>query len=861
MKKPFGFLFLLTAIFFSCSNLIENTADYTDSSTSKTTVSSQQCSISVNTGYARTAFPSALPSSGIYYASIAYTEDSTTCYIGASDDSEESVEYLSNSGTIASPQFIFTTPTKDISSCYITLYLCSADYDESDDGTPVNACVAAGTSSASFSLEKGQRSVDNSISVSLSATDNTAVTTGSVSLPVSWDNNDLSIDSITLDATDSEGNSVDYFSTETISEDSETEISSTTITTEEAIPADIYTITMTCEESGEEVLISNPVQTITVLAGFTTDTWYENLSAEDTLTLTEAAGITTFYVCGSTTNTLYGDENTITSYTASDENSGLITKPLATISAAVAKCTEEDTEYTIYLDGTFTLSSVITISTSNTINLIGLDSSDSDIINGDSSCQILNIASGSTVSIENLTLENGSATNGGAISNFGTFTIDSCSIINNTATIHGGGIYNAGTCTINSDAVIGKENKANTATTGGGGIYNYTSGTITMNDGTISYNTSASGAGVGNQGIFYMVDGNILYNTATATGGGVYTGTNHESGTFVMSNGSISNNEVSNSDGLGGGVYLESGTFTITDGSISANTSAYYGGGLYILSYGTFTMEEGSIEGNTASSSGGGIYNTSSSCTISGGTISGNTAAVAGGGISNDGTLDISGYTLIYSNSSESSGGAIYNADESTLSEYVTIYSNEALYGGAVDNDATLSVSGHTILATNSASLGGAVYNNSGTLTVSDSVVITANTATTIGSGILLQAGTLEISDSAVVDAESESASAVSLTRDDTSVSFTPAENDIYLSSSSYDIAITGALTPGSNSTIGTTFTKTAIITPLSYATTIQVLEGDYVSSYYGKFSVTANGSTSWYVDSSGYLTETDPSS
>jgi hypothetical protein len=161
--------------------------------------------------------------------------------------------------------------------------------------------------------------------------------------------------------------------------------------------------------------------------------------------------------------------------------------------------------------------------------------------------------------------------------------------------------------------------------------------TLTLDDNiTLKGRTSNSAAVVTVQanGFLVMNDGAKIIDNIVASysyGGGVYS-----SGTFTMNGGTISGNTVraSSSDSYGGGVY-SSGTFTMNGGTISGNTtsssySSSYGGGVY--SSGTFTMSGGTISGNTASGSypgrGGGVYVSSGTFTKSstGGTIYGSDA-------------------------------------------------------------------------------------------------------------------------------------------------------------------------------------------------------------------------------------------
>jgi len=132
-------------------------------------------------------------------------------------------------------------------------------------------------------------------------------------------------------------------------------------------------------------------------------------------------------------------------------------------------------------------------------------------------------------------------------------------------------------------------------------------------------------------GVFRMNAGSrISNNVNTQTdeipggGGGVRV---VSSGSFTMNGGTISGNVARG----GAGVWIGGGSFTMNDGTISGNT-ATYGAGVDVNT-GSFTMSGGTISGNTATSGGGVGVNMSQTFTMRGGIITGNTATEYAGGI------------------------------------------------------------------------------------------------------------------------------------------------------------------------------------------------------------------------------------
>ena len=259
-----------------------------------------------------------------------------------------------------------------------------------------------------------------------------------------------------------------------------------------------------------------------------------------------------------------------------------------------------------------------------------------------------------------------SATDGGGVYVTGsasTFTMNGGTISGNTATANGGGVYvEEGTFTMSGGTISDC-----TATLKGGGVFINSSGTFKMSGtakitGCKTTSTSGSGGNGGgayvNSGTFTMSDGTISDNTASKYGGGVYI----YSGTLTMSGGTISDNTAKS---IGGGVYIaSSGTFNLTDGTIGGTASAeantaQYGGGVYVYT-GNFTMEGGTVSGNTATNNGGGVYVSRGTFTMKSGAISGNTTTNNGGGV----YVYDSNFTMeggeITDNMASANGGGVY---------------------------------------------------------------------------------------------------------------------------------------------------------------------------------------------------------
>ena len=301
--------------------------------------------------------------------------------------------------------------------------------------------------------------------------------------------------------------------------------------------------------------------------------------------------------------------------------------------------------------------------------------------------------------------------NGGGLTNLGTGTIVSSTIIDNASGIDGGGIYNTGPLQLQYSIVVGNiatgtvsngggiYNSNTSLTIGhtqvlsnvtgddGGGLYNRNSSVVTVTQATFSHNIAAGSSG-GGGGIhnrdsdLYLVDTMITQNLASngGHGGGVYNGS---SGYVEVSNTTLHSN--TSRLGNGGGFYnSDSSTMRVSDSQVLGNTSGDNGGGLYNHNNSVLTIGYSAIEGNIAND-GAGVHNSTGSTTISHSTIANNRAGSWGGGLVNNSRLTlvnstVSGNQSTGSNDLFDGAGAIGQNDPDALVSVLqtTIVSNTA---------------------------------------------------------------------------------------------------------------------------------------------------------------------------------------
>jgi|GEM_PF-1379941 len=196
--------------------------------------------------------------------------------------------------------------------------------------------------------------------------------------------------------------------------------------------------------------------------------------------------------------------------------------------------------------------------------------------------RIFNVATGKTLTLQNLTLKNGqgsgSTGNGGAVyTKGGSVEMTLCTLIGNEAG-NGGAVYaekdgsTAAAVTLKGCTIGGTgPGNANAAAIGsdreGGGIYIGEGCTLTLeNSGatgcTVKGNNALRGGGIYVAGTAEIKGtSKILNNTADHVGGGI-----HSEGTLTLSGDAlIKDNSASDHSAVGGGVYVGNGTFTMSD--------------------------------------------------------------------------------------------------------------------------------------------------------------------------------------------------------------------------------------------------------------------------------------------------------
>jgi predicted outer membrane repeat protein len=207
--------------------------------------------------------------------------------------------------------------------------------------------------------------------------------------------------------------------------------------------------------------------------------------------------------------------------------------------------------------------------------------------------------------VNSSTFNSNYANEGGAIYfNYGTGELHNCTFESNytrddTNFSTGGALYVGTNLTVTIDGSYFASNSASQ----GGAIVNY-GGSLEISNTTLEKNTAAYGGAIYTYGFknsnINIIDSEILNNTSTYYAGGIYSYT---------ANTSISNSIISdNSTGYDGGAgYFYVGTFALSNSTISNNSAERYGGGFsnYVA---TNVTNNSLVANNTAGKAGDDIY-------------------------------------------------------------------------------------------------------------------------------------------------------------------------------------------------------------------------------------------------------------
>ena len=361
--------------------------------------------------------------------------------------------------------------------------------------------------------------------------------------------------------------------------------------------------------------------------------------------------------------------------------------------------------------------------------------------------RIFSIGEGFTVTLTNVTLINGKATEGGAIYNDGSLTLSDVKLSDNAADSYGGAVFNNGHLVVGNSVFDSNDivNRGSASVDyGGAAIYNWYDGVLTVSGSNFTNNIKNYKNGDRLVGAVATIGDATVSGSNFVNNSGRWGGAISATGAELRKNSStltVSNTIFKDNSALyAGAVYIWGSNYNIADCVFDNNTAFGKGnmtpnnnnGGALVVSQVSRFNEPitGTISGskftNNKAQYGGAAYFNKGFVTITDSVFENNVATAEGGAVDfshasvKDLVVSINNSSFV-GNKAPVAGAIFTNVDSKITNSNFT--KNTASKGGAVlnENGAKLTVDNSTFKDNAADSYGGAVFNN-GELVVSDSV-------------------------------------------------------------------------------------------------------------------------------------------
>lgn len=262
-----------------------------------------------------------------------------------------------------------------------------------------------------------------------------------------------------------------------------------------------------------------------------------------------------------------------------------------------------------YSNGTWTIRPKAALpNLTDSVNISGPGASQLVIFPYGQGYRCFTVTTTGTVTFSGLTMFEGASGNdpGAGVSNAstGTVNINNCTLSNNISK-QGGAVYNATTGTINISNSLLTRNFANDR---GGAVSNNT-GTITISSSTLTenytnhppsgYSPALGGAVFSYSGSVNVVDSTLSYNTS-GSGGAIYS--NGSATTISRSTLNANFADTSGFEHGGGGIFIEGGTTNVVNSTLYGNgVLTFYGGGggAILIDLGTLNLTNSTVVNNS----------------------------------------------------------------------------------------------------------------------------------------------------------------------------------------------------------------------------------------------------------------------
>ncbi len=371
----------------------------------------------------------------------------------------------------------------------------------------------------------------------------------------------------------------------------------------------------------------------------------------------------------------------------------LAATPQATHDAVITNCTNDAQLQTALLDpGTSTVTfncgagqhtipfgAAVLVSgqiTVNGANRITLD--------GGNTTALIQVATTGSLTLRNLTVQNGVFTGNYPLENFGQLTLDGVTVRNNSSTGEGGVVYNNNLLTVRNSQFLNNTGVGTLTTSSNGAAIYQLAGRATVVNSTFTNNrinsTIGGGGAIAVLGGNFSVDGSSFSANRALDGGALYVG----AGTIVT----VTASTFSGNDAGYGGAIESNGELQLDYSRLISNTADTEGGAIWVAQSDT-DITYTTIADNGTTGLGGGISCATNTLSIIHSTLSGNIASDRGGAIYSLCNVNLTNSTLS-GNTAQGvgGGGGLYQAGSgfATIAA-VTLADNSAAVGGGVYND------------------------------------------------------------------------------------------------------------------------------------------------------------------------------
>ena len=297
--------------------------------------------------------------------------------------------------------------------------------------------------------------------------------------------------------------------------------------------------------------------------------------------------------------------------------------------------------------------------------------------------RIFSIGEGFTVTLTNVTLINGKATEGGAIYNDGSLTLSDVKLSDNAADSYGGAVFNNGELVV-SDSVFDSNDIVNRGSAsvdyGGAAIYNWYDGVLTVSGSNFTNNIKNYKNGDRLVGAVATIGDATISDSYFVNNAGRWGGAISASGYLIAGDDvntlTVSGSTFKENGGLyGAGIFVAGSDFTVSDCVFDKNTAFGKGNmtpnnnnGAAIVVTDTGKDITGAITGsnftNNKAQYGGAIYICEGNIAISDSLFENNSADVEGGAIDIDSAINNPVVTVENSKFVNNTPQAIHNSKE-----------------------------------------------------------------------------------------------------------------------------------------------------------------------------------------------------